>query len=154
MATTKKIQDLTLQKRIIINTEAELPQLVEEFLNFANGRKKVVLYGQIGVGKTTFVKAFCKKMQTKETANSPTFSLVNEYEYSNGLIYHLDLYRLNSMDEAIDIGIEDYLYDDYYCFIEWAELIENILPDEVVAMRFETMENGNREVIISIITNY
>ena len=137
-----------MQKQIIINTEAELPQLVEEFLTFANGRKKVVLYGQIGAGKTTFVKAFCEKMQTQETANSPTFSLINEYEYADGLIYHLDLYRLNSEEEAIDIGIEDYLYDDDYCFIEWAELIENILPDDVISMRFETMEDKSRKVVI------
>jgi tRNA threonylcarbamoyladenosine biosynthesis protein TsaE len=136
-------------KKIIIQTESGLPRLVEAFLAFANGRKKVVLFGQIGAGKTTFVKAFCQKMQTYETANSPTFSLVNEYEYADGLIYHLDLYRLNSTEEAIDIGIEDYLYDEHYCFIEWAELIENILPDEVVAMRFETQEDGSRKVVMS-----
>lgn len=137
-----------MEKQIIINTEAELPQLVEEFLTFANGRKKVVLYGQIGAGKTTFVKAFCEKMQTHETANSPTFSLINEYEYADGLIYHLDLYRLNSTEEAIDIGIEDYLYDDNYCFIEWAELIENLLPENVITMRFETMEDKSRKVVM------
>lgn len=139
-----------MEKEIIIKTEAELPQLVEAFLAFANGRNKVVLYGQIGAGKTTFVKAFCKKMQTQETANSPTFSLVNEYEYPDGLIYHLDLYRLNSTEEAIDIGIEDYLYDDNYCFIEWAELIENILPDDVIAMQFETMEDKSRKVVLTV----
>ena len=70
-----------------------------------------MLYGEIGAGKTTFVKAFCKKMQTDEDANSPTFSIINEYEYSEGLIYHIDLYRLKTIDEALDIGIEDYLYD-------------------------------------------
>jgi tRNA threonylcarbamoyladenosine biosynthesis protein TsaE len=141
-----------MEKQITIHSEAELPQLVEAFLAFAKGIKKVVLFGQIGAGKTTFVKAFCQKMQTHETANSPTFSLVNEYEYADGLIYHLDLYRLNSTEEAIDIGIEDYLYDEHYCFVEWAELIENILPDDVVSMRFETQEDGSREVVMSTIT--
>ncbi len=139
-----------MQKKITIKSETELPHLVEEFLTFANGRKKVVLYGQIGAGKTTFVKAFCEKMQTHETANSPTFSLINEYEYADGLIYHLDLYRLNSTEEAIDIGIEDYLYDPHYCFIEWAELIENILPDDVITMQIETKEDKSREIFFSI----
>lgn len=139
-----------MEKVFIINTEAELPRLVEEFLTFANGRKKVVLYGQIGAGKTTFVKAFCQKIQTNERANSPTFSLVNEYEYADGLIYHMDLYRLKTYEEALDIGIEDYLYDAHYCFIEWAELIENILPDDVIVMRFETMEDKSRKVSFSV----
>ena len=89
-------------------------------------------------------------MQTHETANSPTFSLINEYEYADGLIYHLDLYRLNSTEEAIDIGIEDYLNDPHYCFIEWAELIENILPDDVITMQIETKEDKSREIFFSI----
>lgn len=137
-----------MKQKFTLNNISELPQLVENFLTFANGRKKVILYGQIGAGKTTFVKAFCEKMQTQETANSPTFSLVNEYEYDGGLIYHLDLYRLKSTDEAIDIGIEDYLYEDDYCFIEWPELIENLLPDDVIMMKFETKENEKRIVEI------
>lgn len=137
-----------MKKQIRIQSESELPKLVEEFLTFANGIKKVILYGQIGAGKTTFIKAFCQKMQTDENANSPTYSLVNEYEYADGLIYHWDLYRLKSTDEALDIGIEDYLYDDNYCFIEWPELIETILPEEVVMMKFETQEDRSRIITL------
>lgn len=134
--------------KIIIQTEADLPQLVDTFLAFANGRTKVMLYGEIGAGKTTFVKAFCKKMQTDEVANSPTFSIINEYEYIDGLIYHIDLYRLKDLEEALDIGIEDYLYDTNYCFIEWAELIEDILPNDIILMYFETQDDGSRLVTI------
>ena len=137
-----------LEKQITIQSEADLPQFVDTLLAFANGRKKVMLYGQIGAGKTTFVKAFCRKMQTDETANSPTFSIINEHEYTNGLIYHIDLYRLKTEDEALDIGIEDYLYDEHYCFIEWAELIENILPDDIISIYFETQEDGSRSIKI------
>lgn len=127
-----------------INTETALIQIVHKVLE--TGIKKVVLYGQIGAGKTTFVKAFCQQLQTQENAHSPTFSLVNEYEYANGFIYHFDLYRLESLEEAIDIGIEDYLDDEHYCFIEWAELIDNILPDEVIELHFTPNENGSRTV--------
>lgn len=132
--------------KITIHTEADLPQLVNAFLAFANGRKKVMLYGQIGAGKTTFVKAFCNQMQTNEVANSPTYSIINEYEYRDDLIYHIDLYRLKTLEEALDIGIEDYLYDTHYCFVEWAELIENILPDDAIFMYLEAQEDGSRIV--------
>lgn len=135
-----------MEKQITIQTEADLPQLVDTLLAFANGRKKIMLYGQIGAGKTTFVKAFCKKMQTDETANSPTFSIINEYEYSEGLIYHIDLYRLKTLDEALDIGIEDYLYDNNFCFIEWAELIDDILPEDTISLYFETQDDKSRSV--------
>ena len=134
--------------KIKIQSETDLSELVDAFLAFANSRKKVMLYGQIGAGKTTFVKTFCEKMRTDEVANSPTFSIINEYEYSEGLIYHIDLYRLKTLDEALDIGIEDYLYDDNYCFIEWAELIENILPDDIISMYFETQEDESRLITI------
>lgn len=135
-----------MKKTVTIQTESDLPQLIDDFLAFAKNKKKVMLYGEIGAGKTTFVKAFCKKMQTDEDANSPTFSIINEYEYSEGLIYHIDLYRLKTIDEALDIGIEDYLYDDNYCFIEWAELIENLLPDDVMSIYFEATEDGSRVI--------
>jgi len=127
-----------------INTERELIQIVNKVLE--TDIKKVVLYGQIGAGKTTFVKAFCKQLQTQETAHSPTFSLVNEYEYPKGFVYHFDLYRLESLEEVIDIGIEDYLEDEYYCFIEWAELIDNILPETLIELHFTPNEDGSRLV--------
>ncbi|MFK7950759.1 MAG: tRNA (adenosine(37)-N6)-threonylcarbamoyltransferase complex ATPase subunit type 1 TsaE [Saprospiraceae bacterium] len=135
-----------MEKHIRIQSEADLPQFIDTFLAFANGRKKIMLYGEIGAGKTTFVKAFCKKMQTDETANSPTFSIINEYEYPKGLIYHIDLYRLKTLEEALDIGIEDYLYDNNFCFIEWAELIENILPDDIITIHFETQDDESRSL--------
>jgi tRNA threonylcarbamoyladenosine biosynthesis protein TsaE len=136
----------TKQKQMIfeLHTELDLVPLAEQVL--AHGAKKIALYGQIGAGKTTFVKAFCGLLGTAETANSPTFSLVNEYEYANGLVFHLDLYRLETLEEALDIGIEDYLYSPDYCFIEWAEIIEPILPEGVLSLYFEVLPEGGRRV--------
>ncbi len=139
-----KYKKAKMELEFRINTEKDLILIVEKVLVI--GTKKIVLYGQIGAGKTTFVKAFCKQLQTQETAHSPTFSLVNEYEYSDGLVYHFDLYRLESLEEAIDIGIEDYLDDEHYCFIEWAELIDNILPEQLIELYFTPNENGSRTV--------
>ena len=127
-----------------INTEAELSKIIDKVLEI--GIKKVVLYGQIGAGKTTFVKAFCTKLQTQENAHSPTYSLVNEYEYATGFVYHFDLYRLKTLEEALDIGIEDYLDDEHYCFIEWAELIDNILPESFIELHFTPNKDGSRTV--------
>jgi tRNA threonylcarbamoyladenosine biosynthesis protein TsaE len=139
-------------KEFHIPSVSELPEAVKWLLTEANGRKKIMLYGQMGAGKTTFTKAFCQYLGVKKIASSPTFSLVNEYMYiENGvekLIHHMDLYRLKTLDEALDIGIEDYLYDDDYCLIEWAELIEPLLDDTVLKISFEISSNSARKIVI------
>ncbi len=131
---------------------SELPKAVEWVLAQANGRKKIMLYGSMGAGKTTFTRAFCAHLGVKEGAKSPTFSLVNEYEYEEKgikkLIRHLDLYRLKNLEEALDIGIEDFLYDDAYCLIEWANIIEPILPEDVLSLKIEILENFVRKIVI------
>ena len=94
----------------------------------------------------------CQQLKVKEGVTSPTYSLVNEYSYMDAKVaiikqlYHLDLYRLQQIEEALDIGIEEYLYDDNYCFIEWAQIIEPILPIETVTIRIEMMEDGRRKI--------
>lgn len=105
--------------------------------------------GTMGAGKTTFIKAICEELGVTETVNSPTFSIVNEYEGNNGLIiYHFDCYRINKIEEALEIGIEEYLYSGNLCFIEWAENIASLLPDSIVNVEIKELKNGERDVII------
>ena len=105
--------------------------------------------GKMGAGKTTFIKAICEVMGVKETVNSPTFSIVNEYEAANGrIIYHFDCYRINTIQEALDLGAEEYLYSGNLCFIEWSENMAPLLPDTLVNVDIEEGENGERNVVI------
>ena len=105
-----------------------LNQIAKDIIK--NSKHKVLLfYGDMGVGKTTLIKEICKELGTDDITSSPTFSIVNEYITSNGdTIYHFDFYRLNNEEEAYNIGIEDYLYTDAWCLIEWPSLIKNLLP--------------------------
>jgi len=110
--------------------------------------EKVILFeAEMGTGKTTLIKALCKALKVEDTISSPTFSLVNEYETTNGeLIYHFDFYRLKSEEEALDFGIEDYLYSGNFCFLEWSEKIPNLIPDKHTTIKIRVLENGNREL--------
>ncbi|NLO71076.1 MAG: tRNA (adenosine(37)-N6)-threonylcarbamoyltransferase complex ATPase subunit type 1 TsaE [Porphyromonadaceae bacterium] len=114
-----------------------------------NPEKVYCFYGKMGAGKTTFIKAICEELAVKDTVNSPTFSIVNEYETAEGeIIYHFDCYRINKIQEALDLGAEEYMYSDNYCFIEWPENIEQILPENAVNVEIEEMEDGVRMVTI------
>ncbi len=136
----------------IIKTPEELPALVDQLLTFAGDRKKFFLIGDLGAGKTTFTKAICEKFKVKEMVSSPTYSLINEYAYldksgAEKLINHIDLYRLKDIDEAINIGIEDYLYNEDYCFIEWPEIIKPIAPEDVITIQFELLSDSSRKIL-------
>jgi tRNA threonylcarbamoyladenosine biosynthesis protein TsaE len=100
-------------------------------------------YGAMGAGKTTFIKAICKELGSSDYVTSPTFALINEYSTSNGsLIYHFDFYRIKKLEEAFDLGYEDYIYSGNYCLIEWPEMIEQLLPDGIIEVRIcETDDN-------------
>lgn len=140
-------------KSIHISNEEELRGAVKEVLQFAEGRKKFTLTGDLGAGKTTFTQYFCKMLGMGDAVTSPTFSLVNEYEFedetgSQHLFHHIDLYRLNDIEEALNIGIEDYLYDDNYCFIEWPELIAPLLPEDVVHIKITIMPDLGRKILL------
>lgn len=133
---------------IIINQLDELPKAAQQLLTYAQDRKIMTFVGEIGAGKTTFIQQICQQLGVGENVTSPTFSIVNEYtnkqEY---LIFHIDLYRLKSEEEAIHIGIEEYLDRADYCFIEWPQIIENVLPDEVVRISIETLEDSKRKIV-------
>ena len=106
--------------------------------------------GKMGAGKTTFIKAICDAMGVSESVNSPTFSIVNEYETKDGrIIYHFDCYRINKIQEALDLGTEEYLYSGNLCFIEWAENIAPLLPESYVNVNIEEVDDEKR--IISIV---
>lgn len=139
---------------MVVKTEAELGKAVEALLTFAEGRKKIALTGDLGAGKTAFVKAFCRRQNVKENVASPTFSLVNEYVFwdENGQqerIHHLDLYRLRNLNEALDIGVEEYLFDGDYCFIEWPGIIRDLLPENMVFIEIEVQSDGSRRFLFS-----
>lgn len=104
-------------------------------------------YAPMGAGKTTFTKAICEELGVEDAINSPTFAIVNEYEAANGHpIYHFDFYRIKRLSEAYDIGVDDYFYSGHPCFIEWPELIEEILPEEAICVHIEEQADGSRKV--------
>lgn len=114
-------------------------------LIIANATYKIMLFnGEMGAGKTTLIKAICNYLGVDDTVSSPTFSLVNEYEGHNSIIYHFDFYRINSEDEAYAIGFEEYEYNGDYLFIEWGERISNLLPNEIHNINITIEENGLR----------
>ena len=105
-------------------------------------------YGKMGAGKTTFVKAVCEELGVDEVITSPTFSIVNEYRSAttDELIYHFDFYRIKKIEEVYDMGFEDYFYSGALCFIEWPELVEDVLPDDAVKVSIEEQADGSRTV--------
>jgi tRNA threonylcarbamoyladenosine biosynthesis protein TsaE len=103
-------------------------------------------YGKMGAGKTTFIKAVCEELGVEDVINSPTFSIINEYrsEKTSELIYHFDFYRIKKEEEAFDFGYEDYFYSGALCFIEWPELIEDLLPEDAMKVTIEEQLDGSR----------
>ncbi|SHF41691.1 tRNA threonylcarbamoyladenosine biosynthesis protein TsaE [Mariniphaga anaerophila] len=102
-------------------------------------------YGKMGAGKTTFIQAICKALGTSDNVTSPTFALINEYETQNGSsLFHFDFYRIKDIEEAFDMGYEDYFYSNNYCLIEWPEKVEALLPQKYVEVKIDVQENGDR----------
>ncbi len=134
---------------LIINSIEEIHDAAKKFVTEIGDRKIFAFNGKMGAGKTTFIKAICEVMGVKETINSPTFSIVNEYEAADGrIIYHFDCYRINKIQEALDLGAEEYLYSGNLCFIEWSENIAPLLPDTLVNVDINESENKKREITI------
>ena len=123
-----------------------------EILRATEPHRVFAFEGQMGAGKTTFIKKLCEQMGTLDIVNSPTFAIVNVYDVKQpyqGEVYHFDCYRLKDIREAMDFGAEDYLYSGNYCFIEWPEIIEPLLPEDTVRVRIIPQENGDRQLVIS-----
>ena len=119
-------------KTISIDSIAQLTSVAEQLLTFANGNKFFVFEGEMAAGKTTFIKSFCEILGVIDIVSSPTFSIVNEYEMSNSIIYHFDFYRLKTIQEAYDIGYEDYFYSNNICLLEWPSKIEELRPTSYI----------------------
>lgn len=128
---------------------ADLPLIAKELLEFTEEKKLFLLHGSLGAGKTTFVKACCEILGVRDTVNSPTFSIAQEYLCSTGdIIYHLDLYRVKNSQELFDLGFENYTDSGHYCFIEWPEKAEGLL-NQTKADIFITPENDYRMIVCS-----
>jgi tRNA threonylcarbamoyladenosine biosynthesis protein TsaE len=123
-------------------------EAAREFIQNIGDRTVFAFYGKMGAGKTTFVKAICEELGVKDVITSPTFAIVNEYETSPKpqSIYHFDFYRIKRLEEVYDMGYEDYFYSGALCFIEWPELIEDLLPEDAVKVTIEETSNGERIV--------
>lgn len=135
----------------IINFQLEnIQEAARQFVETIGNHTVFAFYGGMGAGKTTFIKAVCAELGVMEdVVASPTFAIVNEYDSSKGPIYHFDFYRLKNLAEAYDIGCEDYFYSGHYCFLEWPELVEPMLPEDVIRVEIREDEDGARTVKIS-----
>jgi len=128
-----------------ISSLSELNQVAEKFIEAHPADRLFAFYGKMGSGKTTFIKALCDRLQVIDYVTSPTFALINVYETEQSKeIYHFDFYRIKSMEELFDLGYEEYFFSDEYCFIEWPELIEPLLPPNTVKVNISEVEGGSR----------
>ena len=125
----------------IKNIDFAAAELLKEF----EGQRVFAFFGEMGAGKTTFIQALCRELDVIEVVNSPTFIIVNEYHTENGSsIYLFDFFRIKKIEEVFDFGYEDYFYSGNYCFIEWPELITDILPDNAVLVKITIDKGGTR----------
>lgn len=136
-------------KEFIITSENDLIIPAEYLFSHHSETTIFCFKGQLGAGKTTFIKKVLKTIGITDEVTSPTYSIINEYKHLKSAVYHLDLYRLNSLEETLEIGIEEYLHSGNYCFIEWYELIAPILPDNCVKIEIHVNEDASRKFLIS-----
>lgn len=144
---------MQVSENALVLSDVGLDQLTEVailFLQRAGGEKIWLIEGEMGAGKTTFVKSICAVLGVKDNMSSPTFSIVNEYEAENKqIIFHFDFYRLKNEREALDIGIDDYFYSGAYCFIEWSEKIINLIPDDYVVVKIQPTTETTRTLSLT-----
>ncbi len=135
---------------IKIENIEDIASAARKFVDEMGGNCVFAFYGKMGAGKTTFIKAICEALGVKDVVTSPTFALVNEYADAEGQpVYHFDFYRIKNLREAYDMGCEEYFYSGYPCFIEWPELVEELLPDDTVKVNIEVLEDESRNVTLS-----
>ena len=128
---------------------SEIDSVAKEILNIPSLKKVITFNAEMGAGKTTLIKALVNELGVLDNSSSPTFSLVNEYQTENGeTVYHFDLYRLNSEEEAYDMGIDEYFYSGNWCFIEWPEKTPNLIPIDHANISIKVLEDGKRELTI------
>lgn len=135
---------------INIQSLEQIHEAAKEFVAAMGDNTVFAFYGKMGAGKTTFIKAVCEELGVSDVITSPTFAIVNEYrsDLAGELIYHFDFYRIKKLDEVYDMGYEDYFYSGCICFIEWPELIEELLPGNAVKVTIEECEEGTRKLTL------
>lgn len=139
-----------MSMEIRIKSIEEIAVAAKEFVAAMGERKVFAFYGKMGAGKTTFIKAVCEELGVEDVINSPTFAIVNEYVDGQGEpVYHFDFYRIKNLQEVMDLGYEDYVYSGHVCFMEWPELIENLLPDDAVKVTIEEEIDGGRVLVVN-----
>jgi tRNA threonylcarbamoyladenosine biosynthesis protein TsaE len=136
--------------KILIKDKRHLHSAAKELLKEFREKKIFAFYGSMGAGKTTIIKAVCESLGAIDIVSSPTFTIVNEYKTAGGeSLFHIDFYRIKKQEEVFDFGIEEYLAGDSYCFMEWPELVEGILPEETVKVRISVDEGEQRILTIT-----
>ncbi len=135
-----------MDMEIKINSLDSIHEAAKQFIAAMGDNTVFAFYGKMGAGKTTFIKAVCEELGVTDVINSPTFAIVNEYrsDETGELICHFDFYRIKKLDEVYDMGYEDYFYSGALCFIEWPELVEELLPGNTVKVEIEESEDGSR----------
>ena len=133
----------------------EIDSVAKELVNLSQGHKIWLFRGEMGAGKTTLIQAICQHLGVIEQATSPTYSIINEYDSTkiNTPIYHMDLYRLKNEEEALQIGIEEYLFSEVYCFVEWPDVIQNLLPDDCFEIQLSIVGDSKRKIIFVLPEN-
>jgi len=135
--------------KFVVNCISDLKEVAVEVLRLSGGKNIICFYGEMGVGKTTFIKEICKELEVIDNVSSPTFSIANEYKTKNDKsVFHFDFYRLETEEEAFDMGYEEYFYNDNLCFVEWPEKIKSLLPNEILKVE---MIKENKKRIIEIL---
>ena len=133
---------------ITISSLESIREAAREFIQHIGEHRVFAFYGKMGAGKTTFIKAICEELGVEDVITSPTFAIVNEYSLPDGeCIYHFDFYRIKKLEEVYDMGFEDYFYSGALCFIEWPELIEEVLPEDAVKVNITENADGSRTII-------
>lgn len=131
--------------RLEIKDKRHLQQAAVHLLKLTPGKRIYAFYGPMGAGKTTIIKSVCNELGAVDIISSPTFTLVNEYMTDKGeILYHIDFYRIKKVEEVYDFGIEDYLSGEHYCFMEWPELVESILPDDIIRVKITVGPSDER----------
>jgi len=128
----------------------KIDETAREFIGQMGNHTIFAFYGKMGAGKTTFIKAVCRELGVEDNVNSPSFAIINEYR-STAIakpIYHFDFYRIKKIDEVFDLGYEEYFYSDALCFIEWPEIIEELLPEEAKKITITENSDGSRTIVL------
>jgi len=136
---------------VTVKSLVELPDAARKLLTGFKRKRVFVFYGELGAGKTTFIKEICHQLEVVDLVSSPTFALINEYKtIEDHPVYHFDFYRIKNPSEAMDIGFEEYIFSGEYCLIEWPENVQKLLPENHVAVRIKEDDEGNRKITAEV----